>query len=244
MLEPIFEPFIIRSLVPAASTFADDIDHVWELIFWITNFWFVLTAGIFFWLCFRFKKRDGQKAEYITGELKSEKKFVSYPHYAVLVFDVMIVLFAVKVWFDVKQDLPPAESQVRITGQQWAWVFQHAGPDAKLDTADDITKVNELHVEKDVLYHYQLSAADVLHNFSVPVFRLKQDAIPGRVITGWFEPTQTGEYSVQCAEICGVGHGLMGARIFIEDAEQHAAWMQQNAPLALAQADVTPAGEE
>ena len=84
---------------------------------------------------------------------------------------------------------------------------------------------------------------DYLHNFSVPVFRLKQDAIPGRVITGWFEPTKTGEYSIQCAEICGVGHGLMGARIFIEDAEQHAAWMQQNGGVTIAQA-LSQGGEE
>ena len=244
MLEPIFEPWLIKSLVPSASTYANKIDHIWELIFWITNFWFVLTAGIFFWLCFKFKKKDGQKAEYISGELKSEKKFVAYPHYAVLLFDIMILVFAVKVWYDVKQDLPPAESEVRVIGQQWAWVFQHAGPDNKLDTADDITKVNELHVQKDVLYHYKLQAKDVLHNFSVPVFRLKQDAIPGRVITGWFEPTKTGEYGVQCAEICGVGHGLMGARIHIEDADQHTAWMQENLGVTVAQATLDRRGEE
>jgi cytochrome c oxidase subunit 2 len=65
----------------------------------------------------------------------------------------------------------------------------------------------------------------VVHSFSVPVFRLKQDAIPGRAITGWFRPTVTGEFDVQCAEICGIGHGVMAARISIEDANQHAAWV-------------------
>ena len=59
----------------------------------------------------------------------------------------------------------------------------------KLDTADDIATVDELHVEVNKIYHFKLESRDVLHNFSVPVFRLKQDAIPGRVITGWFEPT-------------------------------------------------------
>jgi len=68
------------------------------------------------------------------------------------------------------------------------------------------------------------------------VFRLKQDAIPGRVITGWWEATDTGEYSIQCAEICGIGHGLMGARLFIEDEEKHAAWLAQESPIALAAA--------
>jgi cytochrome c oxidase subunit 2 len=67
------------------------------------------------------------------------------------------------------------------------------------------------------------------------VFRLKQDAIPGREIVGWFTPTKTGTYDIQCAEMCGIGHGLMPARVVIDSAEQHAAWVseQSNAQLAL-----------
>ena len=94
---------------------------------------------------------------------------------------------------------------MRAIGQQWAWTFVHPGPDGELDTDDDISKINELHVEVDRLYHYKLESRDVLHDFSVPVFRLKQDAIPGRVITGWFTPTKTGEWDIQCAEMCGTG---------------------------------------
>jgi cytochrome c oxidase subunit 2 len=70
----------------------------------------------------------------------------------------------------------------------------------------------------------------VVHSFSVPVFRLKQDAVPGRTITGWFRPTQTGEFDIQCAEICGIGHGVMGARIHIESESEHATWMALNSP--------------
>jgi cytochrome c oxidase subunit 2 len=158
-----------------------------------------------------------------------------------LVCDVFIIVFAVMTWYNVKQNLPPAEQTVRVIGQQWAWTFVHPGPDGKLDTADDITKINELHVQVDTLYHYKLESKDVLHDFSVPVFRLKQDAIPGRVITGWFEPTLTGEYDIQCAEICGVGHGLMGARIFIESAAEHMAWNESQSPISLA-ANNGPAG--
>ncbi len=119
---------------------------------------------------------------------------------------------------------------MRITGQQWAWTFQHPGSDGELDTGDDIYAVDELHVEVDKTYHFLLEARDVLHSFSVPVFRLKQDALPGRSITGWFRPTLTGEFDVQCAEICGIGHGLMAARIFITDEAGHAAWVTQNTP--------------
>jgi len=67
-----------------------------------------------------------------------------------------------------------------------------------------------------------------MHDFSVPVFRLKQDAIPGREITGWFKATKTGEYDIQCAEMCGIGHGIMDGRIVIRDAAGHAAWIKAN----------------
>ncbi len=228
-------PSVISGLVPQASSYAAGMDGLFTLILISVGIWFIASEVIFFWLIFRFRKKEGVPGQYIAGEKPSEKKWITYPHLAVLVFDVFIVIGAVRVWYDIKQDLPPAERTVRVIGQQWAWTFVHPGPDGELDTADDISKVNELHVEVDRLHHYKLESKDVLHNFSVPVFRLKQDAIPGRVITGWFTPTLTGEFDVQCAEICGIGHGLMGARIFIETAEQHAAWMAENTnPLQLA----------
>jgi cytochrome c oxidase subunit 2 len=228
---------MIERMVPSASTFAGDIDFVFSLIFWLVGFWFLAAQVVFFWLILRFRKKSpGQKAEYITGELKSEKRFITIPHLLVLVCDVFIVFFAVKVWYQVKQDLPtsPTQQVLRIEAQQWAWIFTHPGPDAQLGTADDIRTVNELHVEVDRLHHFQLTSRDVLHSFSVPVFRLKQDAIPGRVITGWFHPTVTGEHDIQCTEICGIGHGLMPARIFIETPEQHAAWVAENSTVSVA----------
>jgi cytochrome c oxidase subunit 2 len=225
---------MIESYLTHASSYAADIDNLITLIFVLVGFWFILCQAVFFWLIFRFKKKDGVKAEYITGEEKSQKRWITIPHLLVLVCDVFIIVGAVRVWYHVKQELPPAQATVRVIAQQWAWTFQHPGPDGELDTADDITTVNDLHVEADKLYHYKLESKDVLHDFSVPVFRLKQDAIPGRVITGWFQPTKAGEYDIQCAEICGIGHGLMGARIHVETADQHAAWMSSNSSTSLA----------
>ncbi len=225
---------MIERYIPVGSTYAGDIDSLINLIFYLVGFWFLLSEGVFFWLIFKFRAKDGQAAEYITGEEAQQKRFITWPHILVLVCDVFIIYGAVNVWYDVKQDLPPAQETVRVIGQQWTWTFVHAGPDGQLDTADDIAKVNELHVEEGKLYHYKLESADVLHNFSVPIFRLKQDAIPGRVITGWFEPTLTGEYDIQCAEICGIGHGLMGAKLFVKNAADQAAWLASESPVALA----------
>ena len=56
-----------------------------------------------------------------------------------LLCDIAIIVGAIRVWYTVKQDLPPAEQTVRIISQQWAWTFVHPGADGKLDTEDDIT---------------------------------------------------------------------------------------------------------
>ena len=228
---------ILDSLLPAAaSTYAGDIDQLFDVITLLTGIPFFICLYLFFTFILRFKAKEGEKAMYITGTEHKYMKWIHRAHIPILTFDLVIVVMAVSVWYDVKQDLPEQESVVRVIAQQWAWTFVHAGADGVLDTADDITKVNELHVSTDTLYHYKLESKDVLHNFSVPVFRLKQDAIPGRIITGWFEPIITGEFDIQCAEICGIGHALMPARIHITSKSDHASWVQRESALALASA--------
>lgn len=228
--------------IPQASTYTASIDNLILLIGVIVGVWFLLAEVVFFWLLWRFRARDGVKAAYVAGESKSEKKWVAYPHYAVLVFDVLILVFALRVWNDVKIAAPPGEERVRIVAQQWAWTFVHAGPDGALDTADDIRTVEDLNVQVNRTYHFELHSRDVVHSFSVPVFRLKQDAVPGRSIQGWFNATQTGTFDIQCAEICGIGHGLMPGRIHVRSAADHQAWMAGAATPAVATAAPTGTG--
>ena len=224
--------------LPRASTFAGDIDGLVVLVTWLVGVWFVATQLMFFWLMWRFRARDGVKSQYVTGKEPHLKKWINIPHTLILLCDVVIIVAAVRVWVKVKQTLPPADDTIRVVGQQWTWAFQHSGTDGTLDTADDVWTSDTLHVAEGKTYHFLLESKDVLHSFFVPVFRLKQDAIPGRTITGWFKANRTGNYDILCAEICGIGHGIMGGRIVIESAEQHAAWMQQHS--VVADAGATP----
>ncbi|MEM7410435.1 MAG: cytochrome C oxidase subunit II [Myxococcota bacterium] len=223
---------MIERYLEQVSTYAGDIDGLINLIAWFVGVWFLVAEFVFFYLIFKFRHREGHKGEYITGEEKHQKRFITIPHFLVLVCDIFIIIGAVRVWVDVKQTLPPADATVRIIGQQWAWSFVHPGPDGELDTADDIKTVESLNTEVGKVYHFQLESRDVLHDFSVPVFRLKQDAIPGRIISGWWKATKTGEWDIQCAEICGIGHGVMRARIKVQSAAEHASWMHENSPVA------------
>ncbi len=216
--------------LPRASTYAGDIDGLIGLIAAIVFFWFFVAEGVFFYLIFKFRRREGAAGLYVTGEKKEEMRWITIPHLLVLLCDVVIIAGAITVWMNVKQTLPEPDRTIRVVGQQWAWTFVHPGPDGQLDTNDDITTVDELHIETGSVYHFKLQARDVVHSFSIPVFRLKQDAVPGREITGWFEATLAGTFDIQCAEMCGIGHGVMGAKIVIASPQDHAAWLKSQAP--------------
>ena len=219
---------MMEALIEAASSYARDIDNVILLVALLGGFWLIVAEAVLFYFLFKFKKKDGKKALYIEGVKKEEMRWIHIPHNLIVLCDVAIIALAVVVWYDVKQDLPKADETVRIIGQQWAWTFVHPGKDGKLDTEDDVAMVDQLRVKVGTTYHFKLESKDVLHSFSVPVFRLKQDAVPGRVITGWFKPTKEGVYDIQCAEMCGVGHGIMAARIYIQSEQDHHLWLDKH----------------
>ncbi len=232
-LERLGHVFSDMGLIQTASSYAAQIDFLILLVLVIVGVWFLAAEAIFLYFILRFRAKTGRRAQYITGKEKRQKRWIQIPHLCVLAFDVLIVVVSFQVWHRVKMTLPEnPDGVIRIVGQQWAWTFQHPGPDGELDSADDIYTVDELYVEVDKVYHFRLEATDVLHSFSVPVWRIKQDAIPGRSITGWFQPTVAGEFDVQCTEICGFGHGLMAAKVQVQDADDHAAWLAANAPAA------------
>ena len=212
---------MIEYFIQSGSSFSGDIDNLFLVITLIIGFWFILVFGALAYFTLKFRRKDGVKAKYITGEKHSETKWTHYPHYAVIAFDVVIIAVNIIVWVNIKQTLPPKDNLIRVIGQQWSWSFVDAGPDGVLDTADDIATVNDLHVKVDETYHFELQARDVIHNFSVPVFRLRQDALPGRTIKGWFKPTNTGSFDIQCAEMCGYGHGIMGGAITVHTKESY-----------------------
>jgi cytochrome c oxidase subunit 2 len=223
---------MVARLIQEASSFAGSIDGLIALVLVLVGFWLLLAEGVFFWLIFRFRARPGVRTQYITGKEKHLKRWITIPHALVLVCDVFIIVGAVRVWYEIKQHLPEADYTVRVVGQQWAWVFQHPGQDGELDTPDDIYTTDDLYVENEKTYHFELQSRDVLHDFSVPVFRLKQDAVPGRTITGWFRPTERGTFDVQCAEICGIGHGVMLGHIHVQSAAEHQQWIAEHNPAA------------
>jgi len=215
--------------IERASTFASDVDFVIMLVAVIVTPWFIATLGTFFYFIWRFRKKEGVKALYIDGEDPKHMRWISIPHAVVLFLDIGIVIASIVTWNHIKINLPEPDYTVAVIGHQWSWRFIQPGLDGKLGTDDDVETVDELHIINDKTYHFKLTSVDVMHSFSIPVFRLKQDAVPGREITGWFKANKLGEFDIQCAEICGIGHGIMGARLFIESEADHKQWLASKA---------------
>ena len=232
---------MLERYLSAASTYAHSIDHLFILIAVIVGFWLIAAETAMFTLVFKFRAKDGRPTQYITGDEKHLKRWISIPHFLVILCDIVIIIGAITVWYDIKQVMPPADATVRVIGQQWAWSFQQPGPDGVLDTADDIRTVGELHVMVNTTYHFELLSRDVVHSFAIPAFRLKQDALPGRTISGWFRPNRVGTYDIQCTQMCGLGHAMMAGRIIVETPQDHAAWLLRNSSPAAVEQQTPPA---
>ena len=99
---------------------------------------------------------------------------------------------------------------------------------------DDIVLANEIHLPlgKTALIH--LMSMDVVHDFAVPEFRIKQDVVPGMDIPLWVKPTRLGTYDLACAQLCGFGHSLMVGHVIVQSPEDFATWLKKNTPVSVA----------
>ncbi|GIL16840.1 MAG: cytochrome c oxidase subunit 2 [Oligoflexia bacterium] len=213
-------------LPPNVSSFGHHIDSLFWIITIIVGVAFIIAEGIFLYFIIKYRKKDGVKAEYVAGNVWSQTKWVLIPLAIVIALDFFVDIKTHTAWSEIKGGLPQNQDlKIRITGQQFSWAYTLPGADGQLDTDDDIKKTGELHVPADTNIVFDLEAKDVLHSWFVPALRLKQDAVPGRTIRGWFKVTQPGSYEVMCAEICGVGHTIMKSTMIAHSKEEFAQWV-------------------
>lgn len=228
-----------------ASDYAATIDRGLYIIHAAMALIFVLWSVFFVYLLVRYRQRDGHKADRTHMPLS----FSLAPDVAVLLFEILlIVVYAIPSWSRMKMDAPdPAQTtNVQVVAEQFNWNIRYPGPDGKFGRTDekfvdftnplgidpsdpagkdDVVSRNELHfpVGKRVLV--RLTAKDVIHDFFIPSFRIKQDAVPGLATPLWFTPTRVGHYELTCAQLCGVGHAAMRADVIVEDKASFDAWL-------------------
>lgn len=225
----------------AASSYAGDMDRVMWLITVIVGIWFIAAEAILLFFTFRYRKKEGVRASYVPGTTFRQTGWILIPCVAILLCDFAIDAFGERVWETIKYHVPPAQLSIGVEGRQWAWTFTHPGKDGILGSPDDIVIPDEIHVPVGVNVAFTVGAADCLHSFWVPELRLKQDAVPGRHIQGWFRATRPGSYPVLCAELCGVAHGLMRGTLHVDTEADYERWLVSReggtaAPQAVSQA--------
>ncbi len=194
-----------------ASAQGGAIDNVIVLVHYLMLVLFVGWMTYFVLTLIRFRKAKNPRAFY-TG-VKSH--FSSYVEVGVALIEVVLLVgFAFPIWANRVNHIPDEKDAtvVRMVAQQFAWNVHYPGPDGVfgrtdinlvssdnpigLDTTDpyakdDITTLNQLNLPVNKPVIIELSSKDVIHSLNLPLFRVKQDAIPGQEIKVWFTPTMT-----------------------------------------------------
>ncbi len=216
-------------LPDAASTYARDLDWIFYLILYITGAVFFAVQGLLVYFLVRYRKKEGVKAVYYHGNNRLEIIWTVIPAL------IMVYLaFASQKTYDlVKGPLPENALRVEVSAEQFAWNIKYPGTDDKLGTADDVVKVNQLHIPVDQPVRVKLISISkdgkhpVIHSFFVPEFRIKQDVVPGLPTEIWFQATKPGKFEIACAELCGLGHYRMRGFLTVHTQEGFQAWMQK-----------------
>jgi cytochrome c oxidase subunit 2 len=197
----------------AASAEAGRIDAVFLLITVVGGFFFLLTQGLLIYFAVRYRRRSADRdneTPYITGDHLLEFFWVLIPSIVV----VAIFYYGWRVYDDLRVTRPDA-TEVYVTGKQWMWEVRY--PDGR-------TGINEIRVPLGKPVKFILTGADVIHGFYLPDFRVKMDAIPGRLTALWVQPDRAGEYPIYCTVYCGDGHSNMNARLIVMPPEQYVTW--------------------
>ncbi len=237
----------LLGLPPQASAHAADVDQLIVLLHWMMAILFVGWGAFFLYTLVRFRQSANPKADY-AGVKSHSSSYLDVV--LALVEAVLLIGFAIPAWATRVNQLP-AEGEstvVHVVAKQFEWHIHYPGPDGMfgrtaidlitptnaigLDrsdpaAADDLTTINQFNmpVDKPVIVH--LSTQDVIHSFAIAELRVKQDIIPGQEIPVWFVPTLTGNFEINCSQLCGLGHYRMRGFVSIQTESEFQDWFAE-----------------
>jgi cytochrome c oxidase subunit II len=206
------------------STFGQEIDSLFYLIYYITAVTFILVTVLMVVFLIMYRQKEGRRATYTHGNTTLEIIWTIIPAAILIVLSFM----SVSTWAKVKRHAPDSDFELQVTAKQFNWEVVYPGADHQFGTPDDVKFDNDLHVPVNKVVRVHLSSRDVIHSFFLPNLRLKQDAVPGRTILVWFEATKPGKYELPCAELCGFGHSGMKGWLYVHTPEEYAKWAAES----------------
>lgn len=195
-----------------ASSFAGKVDALFLAELGVTLFFTALICILILSMAIRYRRGMAvDRSRPPLHSFKMEVLWIGIP----LVLSIGMFVGGTEVFFEMYT--PPGDAAtIYVIGKQWMWKLQH--PEGRRE-------INELHVPLGRPVKLVMTSQDVIHSFYVPAFRTKQDVIPGRYTTLWFEPTKIGAFHLYCAEYCGTNHSAMGGTIHVMDPTEYERWL-------------------
>jgi cytochrome c oxidase subunit 2 len=189
---------------------------MWFLIF-ASGVIFTIVATVMIYAVWRFRAEPGDESDGppMHGNTKLEVVWTVLP---------VLLLAVVAVWAYLvltdNEALDDDRVEIEVTAEQFAWTFTYR--EQEISTGD-------LRVPVDRQVRLKMRAKDVIHDLYVAEFRVKQDVVPGITTYLTFNPTKTGTYQIICAELCGVGHGVMRSRVIVMPQDEYQRWLDASA---------------
>ncbi len=202
---------------PAASTIAPQVDYLYYFLTAFTLFFTFLIFAFIFYFMVKYRRRsEDEVPEEVKVSIPLELTWTLIP----TAICALIFFWGSSLFF--RNARPPANSmEVFVVGKQWMWQLQHA---------NGAREINELHVPLNVPVKLTMTSEDVIHDFFVPAFRVKEDVLPGRYTSIWFQATKLGSFMFECAQMCGAFHSSMHGEVIVMKPDDFAHWLATNAP--------------
>jgi cytochrome c oxidase subunit 2 len=200
--------------VPASEE-AGPIDTLWDVLLIASVPVFVLVETIVLYCAIKFRMRPGEELKDgppIHGNTRLEIIWTAIP--AILL--VGLCTYAYVVLTDIEK-ADASALNVRVVGEQFTWTFYYPGE------GDEEVRSSQLYLPRGRQINFTVQSKDVIHDFWVPAFRMKIDAVPGIDTHLRVTPTRTGEFAVVCAELCGLGHSTMRQSVHVMSQEDYEA---------------------
>ncbi|MDP5220522.1 cytochrome c oxidase subunit II [Ruegeria sp. 2205SS24-7] len=222
---------------PAATELARDLQSLDNLILVIITIICVFVAGLLVYAIFRFNSRVNPKPANFSHYTPVEIAWTIGP----ILILVLIGAYSLPVLFK-QQEIPEADITIKVTGYQWYWGYEYVdhefefesfmlgreGLEAAGYSQDEYLLATDtaVVVPVDKIVVMQVTAADVIHSWTIPAFGVKQDAVPGRLAELWFKAEKEGIYFGQCSELCGKDHAYMPITVKVVSQEAYDEWLK------------------
>ena len=242
------------NMTKGVTSISRDIYDLHMMVFWVCVVIAVIVFGAMFYSVFAHRKSKGAVAAQFHESTKAEILWTLIP----VVILIGMAIPATTTLIDL-EDTSKAEMSIKVTGHQWKWQYDY--PEEGISFMSNLAKSSKNSLRKDIKdkpenyllevdkhlvipvdtsVRFLITSNDVIHNWWVPAFGVKQDANPGFINDAWAQADVIGTYRGQCAELCGKDHGFMPIVVDVVSKADYAIWVaKEQAAAAAAVASAT-----